>query len=87
MSLSSTEASVLVASPLIIGSLGRIVVGPLTDRFGGRPMFIAVSLASIVPVLATGAAATLKSYPLLLVCAFFLGIPGNDLRGGHPVRE
>ena len=84
MSLSSTEASVLVASPLIIGSLGRIVVGPLTDRFGGRPMFIAVSLASIVPVLATGAAATLGSYPLLLVCAFFLGIAGTIFAVGIP---
>src|SRR6478672_12580838 len=46
----------LVAIPILVGALGRVVVGALTDRFGGRVMFIAVSLASILPVLAVGAA-------------------------------
>ena len=43
MTLSSTEASMLVATPILVGALGRIVIGALTDRFGGRTMFIAVS--------------------------------------------
>lgn len=84
MRLSSTEASMLVATPILVGSLGRIVVGSLTDRFGGRTMFIAVSLASIVPVLAVGAAGTAGSYPLLLVCGFFLGIAGTIFAVGIP---
>ena len=63
----------LVATPILVGALGRVVVGALTDRFGGRVMFIAVSLASILPVLAVGAAGAAGSYPLLLVFGFFLG--------------
>ena len=84
LSLSSTEASLLVATPILVGSIGRIVVGSLTDRFGGRTMFIAVSLASIVPVLAVGAAGAAGSYPMLLVCGFFLGIAGTIFAVGIP---
>jgi NNP family nitrate/nitrite transporter-like MFS transporter len=84
MSLSSTEASMLVATPILVGALGRIVVGSLTDRFGGRTMFIAVSLASIPPVLAVGAAGAAGSYPLLLVFGFFLGVAGTIFAVGIP---
>jgi NNP family nitrate/nitrite transporter-like MFS transporter len=84
LSLSSTEASLLVATPILVGSLGRIVIGSLTDRFGGRTMFIAVSLASIVPVLAVGAAGAAGSYPALLLCGFFLGIAGTIFAVGIP---
>lgn len=84
LSLSSTEASMLVATPILVGSLGRIVIGSLTDRFGGRVMFIAISLASIIPVLAVGAAGTAGSYPALLVCGFFLGIAGTIFAVGIP---
>ena len=84
LSLSSTEASMLVATPILVGSLGRIVIGSLTDRFGGRTMFIVVSVSSILPVLAVGAAGTAGSYPLLLVCGFFLGIAGTVFAVGIP---
>jgi NNP family nitrate/nitrite transporter-like MFS transporter len=84
LELSSTQASMLVATPILVGSLGRIVVGSLTDRFGGRVMFIAISLASIVPVLAVGAAGSAGSYPLLLVFGFFLGIAGTVFAVGIP---
>lgn len=84
MRLSSTEASMLVATPILVGSLGRIVIGSLTDRFGGRTMFIAVSLASILPVVAVGLAAEAGSYPLLLVFGFFLGIAGTIFAVGIP---
>lgn len=84
MELTTTDASVLVATPILVGALGRIVVGSLTDRFGGRVMFIAVTVASIVPVLAVGAAGAAGSYPLLVVCAFFLGIAGTIFAVGIP---
>lgn len=74
----------LVATPILVGSLGRIVIGSLTDRFGGRVMFIAISLASIIPVLAVGAAGAAGSYPGLLVCGFFLGIAGTIFAVGIP---
>jgi len=84
MKLSSTEASMLVATPILVGALGRVVVGALTDRFGGRVMFIAVSLASIGPVLAVGAVGSARSYPLLLVFGFFLGVAGTVFAVGIP---
>ena len=84
MELSSSEASVLVATPILVGALGRIAVGPLTDRFGGRTMFIAVTLASIIPVLAVGIAGEAGSYPLLVVFGFFLGIAGTVFAVGIP---
>ncbi|MGE2730224.1 nitrate/nitrite transporter [Mycolicibacterium vaccae] len=84
ISLSSTETSLLVATPILVGALGRIVVGPLTDRFGGRTMFIAVTLASILPVLAVGIAGASGSYPLLVVFGFFLGIAGTIFAVGIP---
>ena len=49
LSLSGSQQALLVAVPVIVGSLGRIPVGALTDRFGGRVMFPLVSVATIVP--------------------------------------
>jgi len=84
MSLSSTQASVLVATPILVGALGRIAVGPLTDRYGGRLMFIVVTVASIPPVLAVGAAGSAGSYPLLVAFGLFLGIAGTVFAVGIP---
>ncbi|HET9874150.1 MAG TPA: MFS transporter [Mycobacterium sp.] len=84
MSLSSTQESLLVATPILVGSLGRIVVGPLTDRFGGRTMFVAVSVAAIGPVLALGSAQAAASDPLVLVSGFFLGVAGTVFAVGIP---
>lgn len=49
--LSSTQISVVIATPVILGSLFRIPIGLLTDRFGGRAVFTALMLVLIVPVL------------------------------------
>src|SRR5262245_19187701 len=84
MSLNSIETSLLVATPILVGSLGRIVAGPLADRFGGRIMLIAVSLASVVSVLAVGAAGAVRSYPLLLAFGFLLGVAGTVFAAGIP---
>lgn len=84
LSLSSKQASMLVATPILVGSIGRVVVGALTDRYGGRAMFIAISLASIAPVLAVGVAGEEGSYALLLVFGFFLGIAGTIFAVGIP---
>ncbi|WP_068274267.1 MFS transporter [Aldersonia kunmingensis] len=84
MSLSSTQASLLVATPILVGAIGRIVVGALTDHYGGRVMFIAISVASILPVLAVGFAGSIDSYALLLIFGFFLGIAGTIFAVGIP---
>ncbi|KUL23648.1 nitrate/nitrite transporter [Streptomyces regalis] len=83
LGLSSFEQSLLVAVPVVVGSLGRIPVGALTDRFGGRVMFPLVSAATIVPVLYLGLAGH-DSLAALLVGGFFLGIGGTAFAVGVP---
>ncbi|MEO3938315.1 NarK/NasA family nitrate transporter [Dermatophilaceae bacterium Soc4.6] len=81
--LSSFQQSLLVAVPVVVGSLGRIPVGALTDRFGGRVMFPVVSLATVVPVLYLGLLGH-SSLTALLVGGFFLGIAGTAFAVGVP---
>jgi NNP family nitrate/nitrite transporter-like MFS transporter len=81
--LSESDVALMVAVPVVVGSLGRIVVGALTDRFGGRIMFPLVSAATIVPVLFLAFFA-LDSYALILVGGFFLGIAGTAFAVGVP---
>ncbi|MEV5597122.1 MFS transporter [Streptomyces sp. NPDC052496] len=83
LALSSFEQSLLVAVPVVVGSLGRIPVGALTDRFGGRVMFPLVSAATIVPVLYLGQAGH-SSLIALLAGGFFLGIGGTAFAVGVP---
>ena len=80
LSLSSTQASMLVATPILVGALGRIVVGSLTDRFGGRAMFIAVSVVSIVPVLAVGFAGSIGSHRCCCCLGSFSASPARSSR-------
>ena len=84
LGLSATQASLLVAMPVLVGSLGRVPVGALTDRFGGRLMFTVLTLASAVPVLLVAFAGSLKSYALILVFGFFLGLAGTTFAVGIP---
>jgi NNP family nitrate/nitrite transporter-like MFS transporter len=81
--LTESDVALLVAVPVLVGSLGRIPIGALTDRYGGRVMFPLVSAATIVPILFIGLFA-LESYGALLVGGFFLGIGGTTFAVGVP---
>src|SRR5262245_53220483 len=81
--LTPFQQALVVAVPAVVGSLGRIPVGALTDRYGGRMMFPLVSLATIVPVLYLGFSGH-GSLAGLLVGGFFLGIGGTAFAVGVP---
>ncbi len=81
--LTESDVALLVAVPVIVGALGRIPVGALTDRYGGRIMFPLVSAATIVPVLFIGLFAQ-DSFTAMLVAGFFLGIGGTAFAVGVP---
>ncbi|MET8471781.1 MFS transporter [Streptomyces sp. NPDC006422] len=83
LGLTSFQQSLLVAVPVLVGALGRIPVGALTDRFGGRLMFPLVSAATVVPVIYLGLAGH-SSFAALLVGGFFLGIGGTAFAVGVP---
>jgi NNP family nitrate/nitrite transporter-like MFS transporter len=84
MGLDQGQISIMLATPVLVGALGRIVVGALTDRFGGRRMFTLVLLASVPAVLLVALAGSIGSYPLLVVAGFLLGIAGTIFAVGIP---
>lgn len=84
LGLSSTQKSLLVATPVLVGAVGRIPVGVLTDRYGGRAMLALLSFASVVPVLLVAFAGNRGSYALLLAFGFLLGIAGTTFAVGIP---
>jgi NNP family nitrate/nitrite transporter-like MFS transporter len=82
LSLTSFQQSLLVAVPVIVGSLGRIPVGALADRLGARRMFPAVTALTIVPVLYLGHVA--DSFAAFLAGGLFLGLGGTTFAIGVP---
>jgi MFS transporter, NNP family, nitrate/nitrite transporter len=83
LQLTAFEQSLVVAVPVIVGSLGRIPVGALTDRLGARRMFPVVALLTVLPVLYLGHFAdSLAGY---LVGGFFLGLGGTTFAIGVPL--
>ncbi|WP_416564644.1 MFS transporter [Nocardia testacea] len=83
LGLNSFQESLVVAVPVIVGSLGRIPVGALADRYGGRLMFPAVSLITVLPVLFLGLVGH-SALGALLIGGFFLGIAGTVFAVGVP---
>lgn len=71
LSLDPLEVSIALAVPVLLGSLGRIPLGILTDRYGPRLIFSIVMACSAVPAFLMG---WVSSYTQLLVCGFFIGI-------------
>lgn len=84
LELAPSATAALVAMPVLVGSIGRIVVGVLTDRYGGRIMFTAVLLVSVPPILLVALGGTLGSYPVLIAAGFLLGIAGTVFAVGIP---
>lgn len=77
--LSATQAALMVAVPVLLGSLARLPVGMLADRFGGRTVFSLLMLLCAVPAFLTPLAV---SYPQLLLGGFFLGLAGSSFAVG-----
>lgn len=71
MHLTALQKSIALAVPVLLGSIARIPLGVLTDRFGGRIVFSAVMLMSIVPAFLMGTVAT---YSQLIAYGLLIGI-------------
>lgn len=79
LGLTATQTSLLVATPVLLGSLARIPVGLLTDRFGGRIVF---SVLCLISSLATFLVPFASSYTGLLSAGFLLGMAGSSFAAG-----
>jgi MFS transporter, NNP family, nitrate/nitrite transporter len=79
LGLSAVQTSLMIAIPVLLGSMGRIPAGMLTDRFGARGIFSLLLSIGIIPTLAL---AINHSYVSLLFWGFFLGIAGSSFAIG-----
>ncbi|MHB8991202.1 MAG: MFS transporter, partial [Chloroflexota bacterium] len=79
LSLSATETGLLIAVPVLLGSLARIPAGLLADRYGGSRVFTGLLLFLILPVALIG---TATSYGQLLFWGFWLGMAGASFAVG-----
>ena len=77
--LTASQTALLVAIPVLLGSLARLPLGMLTDRFGGRPVFTVLLAFS---ALAAFAVPLTSSYPTLLAAAFLIGMAGSSFAVG-----
>ncbi|HEU0221520.1 MAG TPA: MFS transporter, partial [Paracoccaceae bacterium] len=75
LGLSETEFGILVATPILTGSLIRIFLGVWTERYGGRLVFPAQMLLT---ALAVWSLTFVDSYPMFLLAALGVGLAGGS---------
>ena len=79
LNLSETQFGLLVGTPILTGSLSRLVLGILTDQYGGRIVYVSVMLSAAVATLLLSCA---TSYPMFLLAALGVGIAGGSFAVG-----
>lgn len=77
--LTEKQAWLLIAAPVILGAIGRIPMGMLADRFGGRIVFSALLIFIAIPAFMLSFA---KSYTDLLLWSLLLGAAGTSFSVG-----
>lgn len=79
--LSGTQLGLLLAAPVLLGSVARIPLGMATDRFGGRLVFSTLIVSLALPAFLAGLT---RSYLSLLAVAFVVGVAGASFAVGVP---
>ncbi|MCK5894048.1 MAG: NarK/NasA family nitrate transporter [Endozoicomonadaceae bacterium] len=79
LNLSDTQFGILVATPVLTGSLSRLLLGIWTDQYGGRLVF---SLTMLASAFSTFLLPMANSYLLLLVAALGVGLAGGSFAVG-----
>lgn len=79
LNLNETEFGLLVATPILTGSLVRLPLGILTDRFGGRIVFFIQMLLVAIPTWLVSYATEYWQY---LVLGLFVGMAGGSFAVG-----
>lgn len=79
LGLTDTEFGLLVATPILTGSLSRIFLGIWTDQYGGRIVFVFLMLATSIAVFLLS---TVSTYPMYLLAALGVGLAGGSFAVG-----
>jgi NNP family nitrate/nitrite transporter-like MFS transporter len=79
LGLSETEFGLLIGTPILTGSLTRLMLGVWTDQYGGRIVYLGVMLSA---ALATYLLTFASTYPEFLVAALGVGLAGGSFAVG-----
>ena len=79
LALSGTKLGVLVGTPILTGSLIRLILGIWADQYGGRLVFFVTMLSAAVM---TALLALAYDYPTFLLAALGVGIAGGSFSVG-----
>jgi NNP family nitrate/nitrite transporter-like MFS transporter len=79
LGLNETKFGLLIATPILTGSLFRMPLGIWSDRYGGRPVLVTVMLASAIATLLLPLAHT---FPLMLLAGLGVGMAGSSFAIG-----
>ncbi|MCF6215875.1 MAG: NarK/NasA family nitrate transporter [Emcibacter sp.] len=79
LGLTDTEFGILVATPILTGSLSRIFLGVWADQYGGRVIY---TFQMIVTALAAFLLTKVTTYPMFLVAALGVGLAGGSFAVG-----
>ena len=82
LELSDVQLSVVVAVPVLLGSLLRIPAGVWSERYGGRRVFTWLLGYSIAPLALLGVAH--DSFAAIIALGFLLGFTGASFAVGVP---
>lgn len=75
LGLSDTQFGLLVATPVLTGSISRIFLGVWTEQFGGRVMF---PLQMLITAVAVWLLTSVNTYEVFLLAALGLGLAGGS---------
>ncbi|MBL8415155.1 MAG: NarK/NasA family nitrate transporter [Propionivibrio sp.] len=79
LGLNETQFGVLIAMPVLTGSLIRLPLGMWTDRFGGRIVFFILMLSTVIPIWMISLGTEFWHY---LVTGLFVGVAGGSFTVG-----
>ena len=75
LGLSDTQFGLLVATPVLTGSVSRIFLGIWTEQYGGRLIF---PLQMLLTAIAVWMMTTVQTYEMFLLVALGLGFAGGS---------
>ncbi len=75
LGLSDTQFGLLVATPVLTGSISRIFLGVWTEQFGGRIMF---PLQMLTTAICVWLLTSVQTYEVFLLAALGLGLAGGS---------
>src|SRR3989304_1004571 len=79
LKLNETQFGILVALPVLTGSLIPLPLGMWTDRFGGRIVFFILMLSTVIPIWLISIGTEFWHY---LVTGLFVGVAGGSFTVG-----